>query len=130
MGLKPIENDEDLVKVIDELKHQIKPGASSAVFNVMCREFNHVLNEFISRWHLGEGKHTFAEWPNRVVMRCTHCGKMEEMARLDVGDHAIESKLPLYLCKCGCHHTFAGSYEEFAKDDDDDDEGWGGPFGH
>ncbi len=114
--MKPVRNDSDLVGVIDELKHQIKEGAQKAP---MCFAFNEMLNKFIAQWRLGEDQHSFAAWPNRIAMRCTHCERVEEM------DRVVGGGLPKYRCSCGCQHEFKGTYEEF-----EDDEGWGGPFGH
>lgn len=140
--IEPIKNDDDLVKVIDELKHQLKPGASNAVLNVLCREFNHVLNDFISRWQLGEGQHTFAElptlWPTLVALRCPSCLGAQMM-------HRMRERSGVYRCE-KCHNnwwvpmglsefnealsrsTSAIQLEKAAEEPDD--EGWGGPFGH
>jgi hypothetical protein len=107
-----------LVDTVDDLKHRLKPGASH---NRMLKEFNDMLNDFLHRWKLDTDKDMFATWPNRIAMKCTACGEVKEMNRVEDG-----SRLPMYRCSCGTDHEFEGAYEDFSVDD----EGWGGPFGH
>lgn len=111
--MDPIKNDNDLVDVLDELKHQIKEGVR---VGPMCREFNEVLNKFISQWRLDGNPHVFAEWPQCIAMKCTSCGRVEEMKRSEQGSDGVKSALPLYLCPCGCQHEFEGNFEEFESD--------------
>lgn len=118
--MDPIKNDNDLVDALDELKHQIKEGVR---VGPMCRAFNEVLNKFIAQWHLDGNPHVFAEWPQRIAMKCTSCGRVEEMKRV-----VSASEASMYLCPCGCTHDLTGNYVELEQEDDD--EGWGGPFGH
>ena len=55
-----IKTDEDLVQVIDELKHRLKAGIP---YSPMKAEFNAVLNAFIRKWRLDTDPHAFATLP-------------------------------------------------------------------
>ena len=111
VNIPPILGGDSLVFVLDELKHQLKPGV--AMGNPLCKSFNEMLNGFLARWALDRDQHSFVAWPERITMKCTHCGGLREMHRLYSGDHIDGPELPSYQCKCGCQHVFEGSYEEF-----------------
>lgn len=55
-----IKTDDDLLGVLDDLRHGLKAGQP---YSYMRADFANVVADFLKRWRLDEAQHSFAEWP-------------------------------------------------------------------
>ena len=62
MEIPEIKNDETAIKVIDELKHRLKPGLLAG--EVICSSLNDALNKLIKEHGLDSNPHMFASKSN------------------------------------------------------------------
>jgi hypothetical protein len=66
MNIPEIKNNIDLVSIIDELKHRIKPLTIKPNGTLMGQSFNDLLNKFIDEWKLDGDQHSFASLCNHI----------------------------------------------------------------
>lgn len=69
VSIPEIHSDSDLVCVIDYVKHSLK---SALPYTTLQKDFNKILNTFITKHNLDTDKHNFAVLP--FAENCWNCG--------------------------------------------------------
>jgi len=80
MYIEPIQKNQQLVQILDELKYALR--YTSSVRSSFCREFDILLTKFIQRWHLDKDQHNFASGEPSLSLdytgtHCSVCGESQ-----------------------------------------------------
>lgn len=92
-----IKTDDDLLGILDELRHGLKAGQP---YSYMRADFANVVVDFLKRWRLDEAQHSFAEWPKDPNAAANVCrDKMVDYCRSGIlhNEDGTESYCPCPL---------------------------------